>query len=103
MLALHADHKGTSTNIEDWCGSVIDAVYTNAFTVKKKKKSPADGSGENTSEPAETFLRFPTRKTILYENILMQAPDGEVLCSIGHKKAKWYIDRDLAGALRILQ
>lgn len=76
---------------------MIDAVYTNAFTVKKKKVVATDGNVESSNLPEETFLKFSTRKTgkkrlgvqliplVLYENILMQAPDGQVLCSIGNK------------------
>jgi hypothetical protein len=67
LLTLFEEHKGQHLQIEDWCGGVIDAVYTNAFTVKKKKVSPGgETGGDAPAEPEETFLRFPTRQTGAY-------------------------------------
>lgn len=63
LQALFKDHKGEDTDIERWCSGVIDAVYTNAFTVKKKKSGSSGYTNlENSNVAEETFLRFPTRK-----------------------------------------
>lgn len=39
---------------------------------------------------------FSTRSSKLYDNTILQAPDGEVLSTIDIKKAKWYLDKNLA-------
>eukprot|EP00854_Cymbomonas_tetramitiformis_P023839 gene23839-28910_t len=40
--------------------------------------------------------RLPTRKSVLYENCRILAPDGTVLSTCGQKKINWYIQRGLA-------
>ncbi|XP_075224527.1 exonuclease 3'-5' domain-containing 2 [Lycorma delicatula] len=36
------------------------------------------------------------RKSPLYHNIFIQAPDGEVLCTCDNKKADWYLNKGIA-------
>lgn len=36
-----------------------------------------------------------TRTKPLYHNCLMQAPDGELLCTCDRRKAEWYVQREL--------
>ncbi|XP_054742283.1 exonuclease 3'-5' domain-containing protein 2 [Anastrepha obliqua] len=36
-----------------------------------------------------------TRSRALYDNCNLQAPDGELLCTIDAKKAQWYVDQGL--------
>ncbi|XP_052890506.1 exonuclease 3'-5' domain-containing protein 2 [Anopheles moucheti] len=36
-----------------------------------------------------------TRSKPLYHNCLMQAPDGELLCTCDRRKAEWYVQREL--------
>ncbi|KAK6637731.1 hypothetical protein RUM44_008153 [Polyplax serrata] len=47
---------------------------------------------------AEILKKFShiTRKTPLYHNCYMHAPDGELLCSCDKRKAWWYLERGLA-------
>ncbi|GFR45631.1 hypothetical protein Agub_g7039 [Astrephomene gubernaculifera] len=40
--------------------------------------------------------KLPTRKSVLYENCRLLAPDGAVLCTCGAKKVRWYVERGLA-------
>lgn len=37
-----------------------------------------------------------TRAKPLYDNCIMTAPDGEVLCTCDRKKAEWYVIKELA-------
>ncbi|XP_077496666.1 exonuclease 3'-5' domain-containing 2 [Amblyomma americanum] len=41
------------------------------------------------------FRSYVTRKTPLYDNCILQAPDGERLSSCNYKKVQWYVDRGL--------
>lgn len=40
---------------------------------------------------------FVYRKSPLYDNCFLYAPDGEPLCTCDKKKAKWYLNRGIAG------
>jgi len=54
---------------------------------KEKAKSPS---------PLNDKIRFNSiRKSPLYHNCMLQAPDGQVLCTCDTKKAKWYISKDI--------
>ncbi|EAT35135.1 AAEL012690-PA [Aedes aegypti] len=44
----------------------------------------------------ETKRAMATRAKPLYDNCLMQAPDGELLCTCDRKKAEWYVIKELA-------
>ena len=48
-------------------------------------------------ERRKASVRFLAMKKTLYENIEMYAPDGKtMLCTIGTKKANWYVRKELA-------
>ncbi len=48
-------------------------------------------------ERRKESIRFLAMKKPLYENIEMYAPDGKtMLCTIGTKKANWYVRKELA-------
>ncbi|XP_058118228.1 exonuclease 3'-5' domain-containing protein 2 [Anopheles ziemanni] len=45
----------------------------------------------------KTGKRYHTTRTKpLYHNCIMEAPDGEVLCTCDRRKAEWYVQRELA-------
>jgi len=55
---------------------------------KEKSKSPS---------PLTDKVRFnSTRKSPLYHNCMLQAPDGQILCTCDIKKAKWYVSKGIA-------
>lgn len=37
------------------------------------------------------------RKSPLYDNCFLHAPDGQPLCTCDKKKAKWYLDKGIGG------
>jgi hypothetical protein len=41
-------------------------------------------------------VRFLAMKKPMYDNIQMFSPEGEILCTIGEKKANWYVRKKLA-------
>ena len=45
---------------------------------------------------AETYKIAASRKSDLYENCKMIAPDGQLLSTCDRKKVNWYISRGLA-------
>lgn len=40
-----------------------------------------------------------SRKSPLYDNCFLHAPDGQPLCTCDKKKAKWYLDKGIGGML----
>jgi ribonuclease D len=68
---------------------------------KTLKNDPIKEQGENNRQKKkqERYDRFLQKYTInkkVYENCQIQAPDGEILCFTDMKKARWYVERDLA-------
>jgi len=91
LVKFYLDSK-VEEDISTWCGGIIDSVYHSAF-LRKKGISIKPEAGQ---EEEPRYEKLPFRKTDLYENVIMQGPDGLVLCSINYKKANWYLQRDLA-------
>ncbi|XP_053694716.1 exonuclease 3'-5' domain-containing protein 2 [Sabethes cyaneus] len=64
-------------------------------TEKGKNKKLLAGSN---SANINTIIKrsMATRAKPLYDNCLMQAPDGDLLCTCDRKKAEWYVSKELA-------
>ncbi|KXZ48660.1 hypothetical protein GPECTOR_26g563 [Gonium pectorale] len=56
----------------------------------------AGGGADGAAQRPLKAHKLPTRKSVLYENCRLLAPDGEVLCTCGAKKVRWYLERGLA-------
>lgn len=89
---LYTDHPDGYGDIVQWSSSAADVIFKHSYT----PKSSTNGKTKNNTNDSkiEKLTKFPARKTELYNNILMQAPDGEVLCGISKKKAEWYLAHD---------
>lgn len=44
-------------------------------------------------------LSLWSRKSPLYDNCFLHAPDDQPLCTCDKKKAKWYLDKGIGGTL----
>jgi hypothetical protein len=68
----------------------VDLNFNNRdWKQRLKAKSPS---------PAASVIKGrhnSTRKTPLYHNCMLQAPDGQVLCTCDTKKARWYISKGI--------
>lgn len=67
------------------------------FNLEKlsKKMATSKGLNERNSMKKSQVRGISTRSKALYDNCLLQAPDGELLCTIDKRKAKWYLDQGL--------
>ena len=74
------------------CQGIVDLSFKNKSSMFKKKTS----SDTNLSKISDKSI--PTRKTPLYHNCLLTAPDGCLLCTCDRKKAEWYVNRNLGNA-----
>ncbi|CAN8025827.1 unnamed protein product [Ixodes persulcatus] len=74
------------------CQGAVDIPFQNRGKPHSPDKTP---NPEAASKKLGCFRSYMTRKTPLYDNCILQAPDGEALCTCDYKKAIWYVDRDL--------
>lgn len=79
------------------------------FEVNFKEGFLANLSGDKTKLSAKANLKslkkmqvrgISTRSKVLYDNCLLEAPDGELLCTIDRRKAKWYMDQNLGSEVK---
>ncbi|XP_042357088.1 exonuclease 3'-5' domain-containing protein 2 isoform X2 [Plectropomus leopardus] len=72
---------------------------------RKTRKTPSNESPESgdqqVPDPRKNNKRKPlgvgysARKSPLYDNCFLHAPDGQPLCTCDKKKAKWYLDKGI--------
>ncbi|XP_068759380.1 exonuclease 3'-5' domain-containing protein 2-like isoform X3 [Montipora capricornis] len=85
-------------------GSLCQGVVDIAFREKKKNfvSNDEDEKDEFSScsaeKPPKPYKKGTTRKTPLYMNCMLAAPDGSRLCTLDRKKADWYIERGIGNA-----
>ena len=75
------------------CQGVIDV----AFKERKKRVSLSD-KGSNSFSPEKSHKPSKNgtiRKSPLYMNCMLTAPDGSTLCTLDRKKADWYIGKGI--------
>ncbi|XP_061105545.1 exonuclease 3'-5' domain-containing protein 2 isoform X1 [Conger conger] len=71
----------------------------------RKTGSESSGSGDQQVPDPRKNRRKPlgsgysARKSPLYDNCFLYAPDGQPLCTCDKKKAKWYLDKDIGELL----
>lgn len=63
--------------------------------------SSSSSSSSATTATTRRSFRHAVRKTALYENCRIQAPDGQVLCTCNKKKLAWYVERELADVVEM--
>jgi len=85
----------TQKQIRDNCVQILDQFSDLTFSNQSQKRANKT-SKEKSQSPKGTKLRMDSvRKSPLYHNCLLQAPDGQVLCTSDVKKAMWYINKGI--------
>ena len=74
------------------CQGVIDMPFE---ARKRKGLTDKDSNSFTPEKSCKPYKKGTTRKSPLYMNCMLTAPDGSKLCTLDHKKADWYIDRGL--------
>lgn len=80
------------------CHGIIDVPYK--MKTKNKLGSKAHQSSEKgkkgvTGETTNKVSGLKPRRLPLYQNCVIEAPDGEMLSTCDKRKAEWYLCRDL--------
>ena len=77
-------------------GSLCQGVIDMAFKARKRKGLiDKDSNSFGPEKSHKPYKKGTTRKSPLYMNCMLTAPDGSRLCTLDHKKADWYIARGL--------
>lgn len=76
------------------CQGVVDVSFKNVESITDKDKSKKQ---ENVTEMhnRKPYKRGTIRKSPLYMNCMLAAPDGSRLCTLDRKKADWYIEKGI--------
>ncbi|PNF14767.1 hypothetical protein B7P43_G08342 [Cryptotermes secundus] len=83
------------SKVVELCQNYIDVKYKDKPKQgKSAHATPQDGSGQVLSQANRHIIKpgsraYSTRQKPLYDNCILQAPDGEVLSTCDHKKAEW--------------
>jgi hypothetical protein len=78
------------------CDEHLDARYRGKPQISTSGKSSKKGLVAEQKERKMQRRELATRSAPLYDNCRMEAPDGELLCTCDHKKAEWYLQKQLA-------
>lgn len=87
------DYEKTRARIDPF----LDVTFKEGYITPSTKKIVHDKKKNNELGSRKMQVRryTATRSNVLYDNCLLQAPDGELLCTIDKRKARWYVERSL--------
>ncbi|EDW80934.2 uncharacterized protein Dwil_GK11793, partial [Drosophila willistoni] len=96
---------------EDWLPKIqpfIDVDFTKGFSIGLSSSNAGGGTAPSSSPmtakskpkkvmvPEKQYCRkLGTQSKAFYDNCLLEAPDGELLCTIDRRKASWYLNQNL--------
>lgn len=79
----------------------LDVDFTKGFTLNPSGSGVTRSKGSTQSKSnkwvpkKQPYRQIATRTKDFYDNCLLQAPDGELLCTIDRRKASWYLNQNL--------
>ncbi|XP_017118771.1 exonuclease 3'-5' domain-containing protein 2 [Drosophila elegans] len=79
----------------------LDVDFTKGFSLSltgsgvTRSKSCGPTKSKKWLPKKQPFRQMATRSKDFYDNCLLQAPDGELLCTIDRRKASWYLTQNL--------
>ena len=83
-------------NFAQWADSVCQGLIDIPPKARKRKRGSNDKHSISYPEKLQMPSKnAPTRKSPLYKNCILTAPDGSRLSCLDRKKADWYINRGL--------
>ncbi|KAH8294988.1 hypothetical protein KR018_004907 [Drosophila ironensis] len=79
----------------------LDVDFTKGFSLSVAGGGATRNRGAGVAKPSRLLSQKQLRRQLgtqskaFYDNCLLQAPDGELLCTIDRRKATWYLDQNL--------
>eukprot|EP00794_Sanderia_malayensis_P003755 gene3755-4277_t len=98
-----SDYCVLNKEISDLGSSLCRGVTDLAFKNKNKPFITTNKPQKSSSESCLSTMKaktIPVRRTPLYHNCLLMAPDGTVLCTCDKKKAQWYVTREIGHVVK---
>ncbi|XP_031626495.1 exonuclease 3'-5' domain-containing protein 2 [Contarinia nasturtii] len=80
--------------IDEYCFRYLDIGFGKK-AVSKNSQEPEKKSLNSVSLYNLKIMKSGIRQKPLYTNCLLEANDGELLCTIDQRKAMWYVNKDL--------
>lgn len=98
MVDVPFRSKGISRSGEEVHGEAAEAPQK-----PRNKKSKTDGAMPGTHQGRDPRkhkrkplgVGYSARKSPLYDNCFLHAPDGQPLCTCDRRKAQWYLDKGI--------
>ncbi|XP_067012367.2 exonuclease 3'-5' domain-containing protein 2 [Anabrus simplex] len=92
--------QGVNERIREMCRPYVEMKYKHRQVGSSAGDAVKVSSERMTKQPRTNnkplHRAYMTRRTTMYHNCYMQAPDGEVLCTCDRKKSEWYVMKNLA-------
>lgn len=94
---LNSEFESLRSKLEPFYEVNFKEGFIMNLNVEKINKNVAFSKVKNdqSSLKKSQVRGISTRTKALYDNCLLEAPDGELLCTIDRRKAKWYLDQCL--------
>lgn len=79
----------------------LDVDFSNGFSTALSKDPNKVGLSDTGKKKKTKTMKeqqsrnFATQSKVFYDNCLLEAPDGELLCTIDRRKASWYLHQNL--------
>lgn len=85
------------SSITPLCHGIVDVPYKMKSKQKAGRKTQSNEKGKPglSSQAANKTSALKPRRAPLYQNCVIEAPDGEMLSTCDKRKAGWYLSRDL--------
>ncbi|XP_058058316.1 exonuclease 3'-5' domain-containing protein 2 [Anopheles bellator] len=81
----------------------MDCFMDQPYNSRKAKSGSSKTKAKNCLNPQPqqkaAKRNYSTRTKPLYHNCLLEAPDGELLCTCDRRKAEWYVQRELGDVM----
>ncbi|XP_043929439.1 exonuclease 3'-5' domain-containing protein 2 [Protopterus annectens] len=90
--------KGKADVGEDMNGEVLN-LKKKATNVDSQISSQQQGADPRKHKRKPLGVGYSARKSPLYDNCFLYAPDGQPLCTCDRKKAQWYLDKGIGELL----
>lgn len=94
--SLSLDDDGSNNDGSGYSCKDDNGDYTDARIAELLELPPHMKREMHKEERRKLSIRWMAMKKPMYDNIEMYNPEGELLCTIAEKKAKWYVRKNLA-------
>ncbi|XP_075144958.1 exonuclease 3'-5' domain-containing 2 [Haematobia irritans] len=95
QLLKPIDFESIRSRLDPFLEVSFKESYINPNSWKTVKSSITAKKKDAVNIKKTQVRHYATRTKALYDNCLLEAPDGELLCTIDRRKAQWYVERSL--------